>query len=199
MIYQRNLQKWFDKIRIVAIVVIAPVIILTSLLRFACQWIPQFKARCFWQAIFWLPGPGEPQTLTDAVLAITVFAIYLAWRQLRASRTAQNLSTLSHLNELYANDTITAIRSSLFAGRPVSLSEVSKCCSLLDTVGHIVFQLPDDDREIACEQWSETFMRCWIILREFVYAKRPVSIGRDYVYFEWLASRCRESMIKRFS
>lgn len=194
---KKNLWKYIKKFGSGMIVAIGFVIVFTSWFRMAYQWYPQFKAKCFWQALSWLPR--EHQLFTDAILALTAFVIYFAWLQLRASRTAQNLSILSHLNELYIEPKIMNIRERLFQGKPVCFSDINKFCNFLDQVGHIVFRLPDDEQEIAYERWSETFIRCWIRLREFVYTKRLISIGRDYVYFEWLASRCRESMIERFN
>jgi hypothetical protein len=147
---------------------------------------------------FWTFIQQGTTLFSDAIFAITALTIlggtYFAWRQLKQSRTGQSLKTLSDLNQIYSEPGITEIRARIFQKKQVYFSEFTKFSNFLDGVGHMVFHLPDDDQKIALEQWAETFVRCWIRMGELVYQKRPISIGRDYVYFEWLASKSRELM-----
>jgi len=41
-------------------------------------------------------------------------------------------------------------------------------------------------------------LTCWIRLKDFVKDKRKYSIGRDYAFFEWLASKSIEFHDEKF-
>lgn len=123
-----------------------------------------------------------------AILSIIV-SIIIAAHYIGQLRKSQNLKTLVDLINIYNGNEFNDIRARLFRNEEICFSEGFRLCNLLDEIGHITYELPKKDQKIAIEQWAETFIRCWIRLSELVKAKRPRSIGRDYAYFEWLASK----------
>lgn len=124
------------------------------------------------------------------ILGITAIVIYQYTHQMTTQtnllRTSQNLKTLSDLIAYF--DKYRDVRQKVFKKEKLLLSEATKLCNSLDSVGHITYRLPREERKVAIEQWAETYIRCWIRLKLFVEDKRACSIGRDYAFFEWLAS-----------
>ncbi len=138
---------------------------------------------------------GRPQDEKDFVstidirgqIASIIISAYFALRQLNQLRKNQNYNTISNLIELY--NRFRKVRINIFRNEQVDESDKSRLCNFLDEVGYVTYQLPTKDRNIAIGLWAETYIRCWIKLRDFVSDKRPQSIIRDYAYFEWLASK----------
>jgi hypothetical protein len=175
------------------------VFFLLPIARLFSKWIPQITYLCFSQWISWnLP---ESNIFSDAIYAGTALVILaytvVTWLTFRQIRTSQNLNTLASLTTYY--DRMRAVRSKIFKNREVTESDATALSNFLDGFGHITIRLHHDDQDIVIERWAETFVRCWIRLSRFVYDKRPHSIGRDYCFFEWLASKGFDFHTKYFS
>jgi hypothetical protein len=135
------------------------------------------------------------------ILGITGLIVYKYTfemsEQTKLSRKNMTLNTLIKLTDYY--NQFGDVRGKLFRNEKMKLSDCTRLCNFLDEVGHIVYELPKEDQEIAVAQWNENIIRCWIKLKNFVVKKRDFSIGRDYAYFEWLANKSWEDYKQKFS
>lgn len=133
---------------------------------------------------------------SDILLIATALIIYFytvaTFGQLKQLRLSHNLQTLTNLMPYY--NQLRDIRAKVFRkrGESVEFKDCTELSNLLDELGHITYSLPNETQKIAIEQWMETYIRCWIRLKDFVQRKRDYSIGRDYIFFEWLASKSLE-------
>jgi len=138
--------------------------------------------------------------IQDFVFGLTGVIVYIytlfTARTFYQLRRSQNLSTLSNLTQYY--NEISRARVNIFKKGPVKglkdieESDLTELSNFLDGFGHIAYHLPPEDQDIVIERWAETFIRSWIRLQTFIYQKREKSIGRDYPFFEWLASKSFE-------
>lgn len=153
---------------------------------------------CIPQWISWIIW--EKTLFSDAIFAITGLIIlgytFFTWRTIVELRRGQNLNTLANLTKYY--DAIRKTRSKVFTDKEVTNEDRTRLSNFLDGFAHITFKLPDEDKGLVIERWSETLIRCWIRLSKFVNAKRPHSMGRDYCFFEWLAGMSFDYHAKSF-
>jgi hypothetical protein len=136
--------------------------------------------------------------IQDFVFGLTGVIVYIytlfTARTFYQLRRSQNLSTLSNLTQYY--NEISRARGNIF--KPLKgvldteISDLTELSNFLDGLGHIVYRIPPEDQNMVIERWAETFIRSWIRLQRFIYQKREKSIGRDYPFFEWLASKSFE-------
>jgi hypothetical protein len=190
-----------DDMRTIRIIISILFIILLSLpvVILCIRLLGNLSELCFPQWISWITS--ERNLFPDSIFAITALIVlgytFYTWKTVVELRTSQNLNTLGNLTRYY--DDIRDVRSKIFRNSGVTNEERTRLCNFLDGFGHITYKLAERDQDMVIGRWSETLIRSWIRLGKFVEKKRKKSIGRDYCFFEWLASKSFDYHKNNFS